>query len=125
MKINENSSNKSDCIKERLNLHVKRRQQETEIKKNVNSSTKHKKIKNKRNSSAERHLKTPANNGIGETGNNNCDVVDISIESTSGEKLEKKSTNSDILTMIWNEKKNSLMKDPEVAQFIDYLMKMN
>lgn len=124
MKINENLSNKSDCIKERLNLHLKRRQQETEIKKNVSSSTKHKKIKNKRNSSADRnHLKTPANEG---NDNNNCDVVDIAIESsTSGEKLEKKSTNSDILTMIWNEKKNSLMKDPEVSQFIDYLMKMN
>lgn len=122
MKINQNSLNKSDCIKERLNLHLKRRQQETEIKKNVNNSTKHKKIKNKRNSSADRQTTGTSNEGVD---NNNCDVVDIAIGSTSGEKLEKKSTNADILTMIWNEKKNSLMKDPEVVQFIDYLMKMN
>lgn len=123
MKINQNSLNKSDCIKERLNLHLKRRQQETEIKKNVNSSAKHKKIKNKRNSSVERQ--SGPNNDDEGVDNNNCDVVDIEIGSTSGEKLEKNSTNSDILTMIWNEKKNSLMKDPEVVQFIDYLMKMN
>lgn len=124
MKIIQNPSNKSDTIKERLNLHLKRRQQETEIKKNVNSSTKHKKIKNKRNSSVDRN-----NSQIGASqdgvDNNNCDVVDIGIGSSSGEKVEKKSTNADLLTMIWNEKKNLLMRDPEVVQFIDNLMKIN
>lgn len=131
MKINQNlstnPSNKSDNIKERLNLHLKRRQQETETKKNVNSSAKHKKNKNKRNSSADRNGSLREQIGAHNDGvdNNNCDVVDIEIESTSGEKVEKKSTNGDILTMIWNEKKNSLMRDPEVVQFIDYLMKIN
>lgn len=123
MKINQNPSNKGDTIKERLNLHLKRRQQETEIKKNVNNSTKHKKIKNKRNSCADQNNLQMGTNQDG-VDNNNCDVVDIG-SSTSNEKVEKKSTNSDLLTMIWNEKKNLLMRDPEVVQFIDNLMKIN
>ncbi|XP_055704613.1 uncharacterized protein LOC129802655 [Phlebotomus papatasi] len=108
---------KGDSIKERLNLHVKRRLQQdpqssTESTSSAPCSPPKKKPSNAGATGASRNGKKKRSVDSGD------DQKASESKKIPREKEEKISSTVEILQMILNEKKNSLLRDPEVVAFL-------
>ena len=98
-------------IKEKLNIHVKKRLQETNDKKPVKKMKVKKEKTNlniERNSSVEEEPFHPATSALQNLLHNTND--------------REKSQKPDVLTKILNQKKKTLMQDPEVVQFLKNIL---
>lgn len=106
-------------IKEKLNLHVKRRLQET-TEMCIPSAKRSEKL-----SSIGKIVKKPK----GKHNSSSCSLPedecsrDATTNSNDGSNIPKEKENSssspDILTMVLNDKKLTLLKDPEVMKFLE------
>ncbi|XP_059608701.1 uncharacterized protein LOC132256358 [Phlebotomus argentipes] len=112
------SDTKSDNIKERLNLHVKRRlQQDPQSSAESSASAPCSPPKRKGSTggatSGVRNGKKKRPAGSGD------DQKPPEMKKPQREREEKISSTVEILQMILNEKKNSLLRDPEVVNFLE------